>query len=87
MVASLMNPHYICYAHIKDNKFDIEKNHDRTGGGGWQDLLREPVLSNLRIPKGEKDAGGFEPIDYYLKNSPPLPENYMPQSNKPSIIS
>lgn len=87
MVTSLMNPHDICYAHIKDNKFDLKKIYDRTNGGGWQDLLRESVLSNLRIPEGEKGAGGYEPIDYYLKNSPPLPDNYLPQSNEPSIIS
>lgn len=87
MVTSLMNPHDICYAHIKDNKFDMEKIEDRTDGGGWQDLLRESVLANLRIPEGEEGAGGFEPIDYYLRNSPPLPDNYMPQSNEPTIIS
>ncbi len=87
MVASLMNPHDICYAHIKDNRFDMDKINDRTDGGGWQDLLRESVLANLRIPEGETGAGGFEPIDYYLQNSPPLPDNYMPQSNEPGIIS
>lgn len=87
MVASLMNPHDICYAHIKDNKFDMDKIDDRTDAGGWQDLLRESVLTNLRIPDGEVGAGGFEPIDYYLENSPPLPDNYMPQSDEPTIIS
>jgi choline-sulfatase len=82
-----MNPHDICYAHIKDNKFDLEKIYDRTDGEGWQKLLRESVLSNLRIPEGEIGAGGFEPLDYYVKNAPPLPDNYLPQSNEPDIIS
>ena len=87
MVTSLMNPHDICYAHIKDHRFDMDKIDDRTDGGGWQTLLRESVLANLRIPEGEPGAGGFEPIDYYLDHAPPLPANYMPQQDEPSIIS
>ncbi|MEQ8580495.1 MAG: sulfatase-like hydrolase/transferase [Marinoscillum sp.] len=87
MVTSLMNPHDICYAHIRDNQFDLEKINERTDGGGWQDLLRESVLANLRIPEGETGAGGFEPINYYLDNAPPLPDNYLPQSDEPSVIS
>lgn len=87
MVASLMNPHDICYAHIKDNRFDMEQILERTDGEGWKAKLRVSVLENLKIPEGEPGAGGYEPIDYYLRQAPPLPDNYMPQENEPSIIS
>jgi len=87
MVASIMNPHDICYAHIRDNRFDIEKIFNRTKGEGWQAKLRKSVLENLKIPRGQPGAGGYEPIDYYLREAPPLPDNYMPQQDEPSFIS
>jgi arylsulfatase A-like enzyme len=87
MVASLMNPHDICYAHIRDNRYDIEKIADRTKGTGWKALLRESVLENLKIPPGEAGAGGYEPVAYYLRQAPPLPDNYRPQTDEPGIIS
>lgn len=87
MVTSLMNPHDICYAHIGDNHFDMERILQRTKGEGWKAKLRTSVLENLKIPEGEPGAGGYEPIDYYLRQAPPLPDNYMPQENEPSIIS
>ncbi len=87
MVTSLMNPHDICYAHIQNNRFDMEKIQQRTKGEGWKAKLRSSVLENLKIPAGHPGAGGYEPIDYYLRQTPPLPDNYMPQTDEPSIIS
>ncbi len=87
MVASLMNPHDICYAHIRDNRFDMEKILSRTKGGGWKKKLQESVLGNLKIPEGKVGAGTFEPIDHYIRNAPPLPGNYLPQKDEPSVIS
>lgn len=87
MITSLMNPHDICYAHIKNNRFDMEKIMSRTKGGGWKAKLRASVLRNLEIPEGYPGAGGYEPVDYYLSQAPPLPDNYLPQRNEPGIIS
>lgn len=87
MVTSLMNPHDICYAHIQNNRFDMDKILARTKGEGWKAKLRTSVLENLRIPTGHPGAGSYEPIDYYVQKAPPLPDNYMPQTDEPSIIS
>ncbi|NGF55920.1 sulfatase-like hydrolase/transferase [Parapedobacter sp. SGR-10] len=87
MVTSLMNPHDICYAHIQNNGFDMEKILQRTKGEGWKAKLRTSVLETLKIPIGHPGAGGYEPVDYYLRQAPPLPDNYLPQTDEPSVIS
>ncbi len=86
LVASLINPHDICYVHIKDHRFDLDLIKKRSAGA-QQKLLRESLLSTLKIPEGVQGAGGYEPIDYYLKNAPSLPDNSQPQAGEPSIIS
>jgi len=88
MVTSLMNPHDICYVQLKNNKFDIEAINERLSSDTeWVQKLRTSVLNTLKIPEGFIGAGGYEPIDYYLSKAPPLPENYLPQSDEPSWVS
>jgi len=88
MVTSLINPHDICYAQIKDHNYDIEAINERLSSDlEWVQKLKESVLNTLKIPEGEEGAGGYEPIDYYLSKASPLPDNFEPQENEPSYVS
>ena len=77
LVASLINPHDICYYAINDYRFDPKAGGGRKGGGGE---ANKALMEAMEMPAGASAE------EFFAKHCPPLPANHQPQADEPAAV-
>jgi choline-sulfatase len=76
LVASLINPHDICYMAIRDAR----ENAPYYGGGPQSDAAEAALDEALERPPGVDEE------TFFAEHAPPLPANHAPQADEPEAV-